>query len=79
MSASDKNIKAFIFMVIAFVILLALYGVFFAFYMTYSYARNDRTCLDNGYTGYKNGYCIREINKETVKVEDIAKGQANGQ
>ncbi len=78
MSASDKNIEAFILTAIALVILVTLGGAFFACYMTYSEARNNRICLDNGYTEYKNGYCVRDINKETVKVEDIAGGQTNG-
>ena len=67
MNINDKTIDILILLLIVLVFVVTLGGGLFKCYTTYSDARNNRICLDNGYTEYKNGYCVRDINKETVR------------
>ena len=75
MNINDKTIQIIINLNIVLVFVVTLSAGLFISYTTYSHARSERICLDNGYTEYKNGYCVRDIYKKTAKAEDITEGR----
>lgn len=71
MKISDKTIDVFIILLI--VLVFVVHCIMWVNHK--GDARNERICLDNGYTEYKNGYCVRGVNKYTIKAEDITIGR----
>ena len=67
MNINDKTIENLIILLIVLVLVVTLGGGLFKCYTTYSDARNERICLDNGYTEYKRGYCVGDTYSEMVK------------